>query len=151
MPSAPATVDTSTPTSTTSTIREPPALDSGDLVGFAFTQATLGDELLTLAVADESALRARGLMGVTDLGSVDGMLFSWGGAEVTSRFTMRDTLIALTIGFFDTEGRFVSSTDMTPCEGEPCDTYAAAGPYAYAIEFPKGKAIDPTALLVLDR
>jgi uncharacterized membrane protein (UPF0127 family) len=102
---------------------------------------TLGDETLTLALADEPGLRSRGLMGVSDLGALDGMLFSWGGETVNSRFTMRNTLIPLRIVFYDTDGLFVSQADMVPCEVENCPTYGAAGPYAFAIELPAGTTV----------
>ena len=110
--------------------------DTGDVSGFEVVEAPLGSDVLLLALADDSSLRSRGLMGVTDLGELDGMLFSWGGDEVNSRFTMRNTLIPLTIVFFDSDGAFVSTTEMVPCETEECPTYGAARSYSYAIEFP---------------
>jgi uncharacterized membrane protein (UPF0127 family) len=55
---------------------------------------------------------------------------------------MRNTLIPLTVVFFDVEGTFVSRADMVPCEAEPCPTYGAAGVYAYAVEFPAGREVD---------
>lgn len=118
-------------------------VDTGDVVGFELIEVELGDERLTLALADDSTLRSRGLMGVTDLGALDGMLFSWDGETVGSRFTMRNTLIPLRIVFFDAEGMFVSTTDMVPCDVTDCPTYGAAGPYAFAIEFPAGTEVSP--------
>lgn len=80
-------------------------------------------------------------MGVGDLGALDGMLFSWGGETVSSRFTMRNTVIPLRIVFYDTDGFFVSQADMVPCEVEDCPSYGAAGPYAFAIELPAGTTV----------
>lgn len=115
--------------------------DTGDVSGFEEIEVSLGSDVLLLALADDSSLRSRGLMGVTDLGEFDGMLFSWGGDEVNSRFTMRNTLIPLTIVFFDADGAFVSTTEMVPCETEECPTYGAARPYSYAVEFPAGTPV----------
>ncbi len=89
-------------------------------------------------------------MGVSDLGDLDGMLFTWGGATVTSRFTMRNTLIPLRIAFFDADGFVVSTADMMPCETEECPTYGASGPYASAVELPAGTEVDPGARLELE-
>ena len=148
--------DPSTPPggSATSTTRDPSEddpVDTGDVIGFDVIQVTLGGEPITVALADESALRSRGLMGVTDLGALDGMLFSWGGETVSSRFTMRNTLIPLHIVFFDADGAFVSQADMVPCETDDCPTYGAAGPYAFAIEFPAGEVVSTDDRLEIDQ
>lgn len=120
---------------------------TGDIVGFELGDADLGDEHFVLAVADTSSLRARGLMGVTDFGDVDGMIFTWGGELVTSAFTMRDTLVPLSIAFFDGGGEMVDSFDMVPCIADPCPSYQAQAPYAYAIEFPVGQVLPNNAIL----
>jgi uncharacterized membrane protein (UPF0127 family) len=151
---APATTASSEVTRTTAVSTtvpgEPVPFDAGELTGFSFIEATLGAERLTLAVADEPALRSRGLMGVTDLGSVDGMLFTWGGEQVTSRFFMLNTLMPLTIAFFGDQGDLVDVVDMVPCEEDPCPTYGASGPYAYAVEFPAGRRVAADDVLVFD-
>jgi uncharacterized membrane protein (UPF0127 family) len=147
---APATDASSPPPSGTAPSTTSGGIDIGDVVGFDVIEVILGGEPVTLALADESALRSRGLMGVTDLGALDGMLFSWGGEFVNSRFTMRNTLIPLHIVFFDADGVFVSQTDMAPCDVEDCPNYGAAGPYAYAIEFPAGTAVSAGDRLELD-
>ena len=126
-------------------------VDMGDIIGFDVIDVTLGGEAITVALADEPALRSRGLMGVADLGDLDGMLFSWGGDTVSSRFTMRNTLIPLRIVFFDVDGAFVSRADMVPCETDDCPTYGAAGPYAFAIEFPAGRVVSTDDRLEVDQ
>lgn len=114
-------------------------------------EVTVGGRPLTVAVADDPDTRGRGLMEVRDLGAVDGMLFSWGGETVTSRFTMRNTLISLDIAFFTADGELVDVLTMQPCDADPCPTYAASGAYAYAIEVPAGgfAGLDPSDRLVL--
>lgn len=144
---ATASVSTTTtvPASTTTT-----GVDTGDVVGFDLVEVSLGGESLTLAHADEPSLRSRGLMQVVELGDLDGMLFSWGGNTVTSRFTMRNTLIPLRVVFFDEDGAFVSLADMVPCETDECPAYGAAGPYAYAVEFPFAREVSPDEILEID-
>ena len=55
-------------------------------------------------------------------------------------FTMRDTLIPLSIAFFDEEGDLVSTADMDPCPPgtEDCPSYEAEGPFLHALEVAQG-------------
>jgi uncharacterized protein len=92
---------------------------------------------LNVAIADRAELRARGLMEVSTLGDLDGMLFVW-DETVSSAFTMRNTLIPLHIAFFAESGELVDLVEMTPCEAEPCPVYPASGPFRYAVEVPLG-------------
>jgi uncharacterized membrane protein (UPF0127 family) len=107
-------------------------------------EVTLADgELcaLCLWVAETADQRQRGLMGVTDLGPADGMVFVYDG-PATGQFWMFGTPMPLSIAFFDDDGAFVSTTDMEPCVSGPaaaCDRYSAAGPYVAAIEVPQGR------------
>lgn len=110
------------------TFEVPPQLEQFERVDIG-----IGSEQWTVAVADTEPLRARGLMGVTDLGDLDGMMFVW-DEEITAAFWMKDTLIPLDIAFFDADGALVDTFTMVPCEEEPCPTYPAAGPFRYAIE-----------------
>jgi len=97
---------------------------------------------LCVLLASTAAQRARGLMGVTSLGGYDGMLFDFGGT-VSGRFWMRDTLIPLSIAFFDGRGELVSTADMTPCPAgtsdADCPRYGAKAPYATALEAQLGQ------------
>jgi uncharacterized membrane protein (UPF0127 family) len=93
-----------------------------------------------LWAAATAADQSRGLMGVTDLGGADGMVFQFGSPVIT-QFWMRDTVMPLSIAFYAEDGSFVSATDMDPCLTGPADAcarYAATGPYANAIEVPQG-------------
>ena len=94
-----------------------------------------------LWLAADPEQRGRGLMGVTDMGGADGMVFRFEGPS-TSAFWMRDTPMPLSIAFFDADGVFVSATDMAPClDGLPaaCPRYRADGAYTSAIEVPAGR------------
>lgn len=95
---------------------------------------------LRCALLAESALeRATGLMNRTDLAGHDGMLFVF-EEDTTGGFWMKDTPLPLSIAWFDSEGRFVSSADMEPClgRGSDCPNYSAARAYRYALEVPQG-------------
>jgi hypothetical protein len=94
-----------------------------------------------LLMADTQPLQEQGLMGVTDpaLGGYDGMIFVF-GADTTSAFWMKNTLIPLSIAFADRSGSVVSTADMVPCpEGTAsCPLTKAGGPYRYAVEVAVG-------------
>ncbi len=82
--------------------------------------------------------QSQGLMGRTDLSGYDAMLFRF-ERDTQSEFYMKDTLIPLSIAWFDGEGRFISATDMPPCGDEdPCPTYGAEAAYRYALEVTEG-------------
>jgi len=93
-------------------------------------------------IADDEASQEQGLMGVTDpeLGGRSGMVFSF-QTDTRVAFWMKDTLLPLSIAWFDASGLFVSSADMQPCPaGERrCPTYGATGPYQFALEVPIGE------------
>lgn len=93
-----------------------------------------------LLVAAAPEQRQRGLMEVEDLGGYDGMVFVW-DQDTAGGFWMRNTVLPLSIAWFDAEGAFVSATDMAPCpDDEPdCPIYEPAGPYRFALEVPQGR------------
>lgn len=111
--------------------------DPVGLEGFDTATITIDGQEMAVAVADMSALRSQGLMGVTDLGGLDGMLFVF-EQSAAGGFWMKDTLIALDIAFFDTEGVFVDGFAMEPCTADPCPAYHPSGTYRYAVETPAG-------------
>jgi uncharacterized membrane protein (UPF0127 family) len=93
-----------------------------------------GQATLNVTIADTDALRERGLMGRKDLAPDSGMVFLWGGEPTTSTFWMKDTLIPLSIAFWDARGRIVAIREMTPCTTDPCPTYGAPVSYVGAAE-----------------
>ena len=109
----------------------------GGLDGFPRAEVTVAGQPWLVAVADETAERARGLMGVEDLGAVRGMLFVF-PEDSTGGFWMKDTPLALDIAFFGADGSLVDLLEMAPCPADPCPRYRAAGPYRYALEVPAG-------------
>jgi len=92
---------------------------------------------LCVWLADRDDLRRRGLMGVTDLGDADAMIFVFDEPRTTA-FTMRNTLLPLSIAFFGVDGAFLDAFDMTPCTVEVCDSYPTPEDVAIAIEVPQG-------------
>ena len=150
------TSSSSVPLTTTlpPTTTEAPVVPA-ELEGFEVRPLAIQDGeltyLLSVAVADTAAKRAQGLMGVVDLGDLDGMLFEF--PDLTSgTFWMKDTLIPLDIAFFAPNGSWVDNFTMQPCTEEDCPNYSAAGQYQYAVEVPDAgfAALTPAARLDLD-
>ena len=129
-------------------------------VGFEQTAMTVTNAdgtvcVLCVWLADEGK-RAQGLMGVTDLGGKDGMIFVY-DEPVTNQFWMRNTPTSLDIAWFDVNGAFVSSATMEPCltgPDEECTRYAAEAPFLMALEVFAGDlaqlGIGPGSVAVLD-
>lgn len=96
----------------------------------------------TLWFAGTEDQRRRGLMGVTDLGDADGMLFAF-ESEAERQFYMWQTPLPLDIFFFDAGGRLVGDAAMTPCLEETstgCERYSPGVPFLMAIEVPASTA-----------
>jgi uncharacterized membrane protein (UPF0127 family) len=96
-------------------------------------ELTIGTAALHVEVAATPEARARGLMDRTDLPANQGMAFVF-GQPTTGRFWMKDTLIALSIAFWDERNRVVAIFDMQPCRTDPCPTYGPDRPYVGAVE-----------------
>jgi hypothetical protein len=117
---------------TTTLVVESPFFD-GDTA-----RMVIGDEELTVAVADTSAERSQGLRGASDLGELDGMWFSHDGVGPVS-YTMQQTLIPLDIWFIDGGGVIVGTTEMEPCPDDPCPSYPSPEPVLWVLETELGR------------
>jgi uncharacterized protein len=121
----------------------PPVTPTGfDLGRVELTDAAGTVRSLPVWVADTDAELQRGLMGVTDLGTADGMLFVF-DATADWRFYMWQTVMPLSIAWFTEDGTFVGAAEMVPCTSEAesgCDRYSPGTPYRYAVELPSGGA-----------
>lgn len=125
---------------------EPPGPADRDAlpdVGEVAASITAADGTVTgccLLVASDREQRQQGLMEVTDLGGYQGMVFVW-DTDASGGFWMFNTVMPLSIAWFDADGDFVSSADMEPCDGPPddCPTYPAEGSYRFAVEVPQGE------------
>lgn len=69
----------------------------------------------------------------------DGMLFVF-PRPTTGGFWMKNTLVPLTIVFFDSRGKRVRRLSMTPCRSDPCPIYDPGRSYRFALEL---RARDP--------
>jgi uncharacterized membrane protein (UPF0127 family) len=98
-------------------------------------------------LADTPALRQQGLMGVTDptLGGAGAMVFAFED-DTAGSFWMKDTLLPLSIAFYDAGGAFLDSFAMQPCEAEPCLHHPTPSDFVYAIEVPEG-GLEPLGLI----
>lgn len=87
-------------------------------------------------LADTADERARGLMGVTDLGGAAGMLFVF-EQPISTSFYMFQTPRPLSIAWFGADGTYVAQTEMTPClddSSDACARYAPGDEYLTALE-----------------
>jgi uncharacterized protein len=99
----------------------------------AIIETESGDVVVHLEVADTAAERERGLMGRRELAGDSGMAFVF-PEDTTASFWMKDTLIPLSIAFYDDAGRIVRILDMQPCRQDPCPLYNPHVSYRGALE-----------------
>ncbi|MCH7582761.1 MAG: DUF192 domain-containing protein [Acidobacteria bacterium] len=114
---------------------------SGAIPASTFPEAEIGvgDELITVWVADEPAERRQGLMEVDQLPrDIDGMLFVF-EAETSVTFAMFNTPMPLDIWWFDPAGVLVGWAEMEPCQSRPCTSYRSPGPIRWVLETPRDK------------
>jgi uncharacterized membrane protein (UPF0127 family) len=88
-------------------------------------------------VADSPSERERGLMGRSSLPADAGMIFVY-DEDHRGTFWMKDTLIPLSIAFYDAEGRILRILDMKPCRKDPCPLYDPKVTYRGALEVNEG-------------
>jgi uncharacterized membrane protein (UPF0127 family) len=94
---------------------------------------------LNVEIADTEKLQAKGLMGRTTLNDGQGMLFIYPYSQTLS-FWMKNTLIPLSIGFFDSKKVLFQILDM-PVETDPSKprySYRSWQIGMYALEVPMG-------------
>lgn len=98
-----------------------------------------GDDsvLVNLEVADEPEQHEVGLMHRKSLPEDCGMVFLF-FEQRTGGFWMKNTLIRLSIAFFDEQGEIVKILDMDPCRKEPCEIYDPQVAYSGALEVNQG-------------
>jgi uncharacterized membrane protein (UPF0127 family) len=113
------------------------SLVSKSEVTFETIDIQVSNKKIHAKLADDDEKRERGLMKVTKLGPNEGMLFVFDDERVLN-FWMKDTLLDLSIGYFDSEGKLVSKAEM---ESHPMDkeqkTYSSNAPALFALEMPQ--------------
>lgn len=90
-----------------------------------------------IEIADEGYEQSYGLMYRRWLAPDRGMAFLF-ESDIDASFYMKNTLIPLTIAFFDSTGRIVGVMDMEPCEQDPCPLYGPDSSYRGALEVNQG-------------
>ncbi|UYL10494.1 DUF192 domain-containing protein [Bdellovibrio sp. SKB1291214] len=116
------------------------ALVSGAAENFPKKTIKLGNKTLTVEVATTSKQQEQGLMMRTHLGEDEGMLFVFPN-EQTRFFWMKDTLIDLSIAYFNKDGKLIDIQEMKSGKGladTALPNYASAQPAKYALEMNKG-------------
>jgi uncharacterized protein len=88
-------------------------------------------------VADDERERRIGLMGRRSLPADAGMAFVFPKPTGTS-FWMKDTLIPLSIAFWDEAGEIVAILDMEPCTEDECPSYDPGVDFVGALEVNQG-------------
>jgi len=83
--------------------------------------------------------RQRGLMGVTDLAGLDGMIFVYDTPGVLP-FWMKDTVMPLSAAWFADGGAYIAAKEMAPCAAgtEQCPSYGPSVSARYVLEVPQG-------------
>jgi len=117
--------------------------DAGEDVGTrpagptAVIETGEGPVRIAVEVADTDAERQRGLMHRKSLPEDAGMLFVF-ESESSGGFWMKDTLIPLSIAFYDANGKILRILDMEPCRADPCPIYDPGVAYRGALEVNQG-------------
>jgi uncharacterized membrane protein (UPF0127 family) len=105
--------------------------------GTAIIDTDSGAVMVRIEVADSPPLQQRGLMGRRSLRDNAGMLFLF-FQDTQAGFWMKDTLIPLSIAFFDRGGEILKILDMEPCEVAMCPSYQPGVSYRGALEVNQG-------------
>jgi len=106
--------------------------------GSTTARLTLDGKALRPELALDSDARSLGLMNRRKA-PADGMLFVFPG-PTRGGFWMKNTLVPLTIAFFNADGERVRKLSMTPCRTDECPIYDPGRTYRFALEL---RASDP--------
>lgn len=107
---------------------------------FEFKKITLDGKTLVVEVAQTPEQHEQGLMFRKKLKPDEGMLFIFQDEQIRF-FWMKNTLIDLSIGYFNKEGVLVDIKEMKAGKGLPdfsLPSYPSAAPAKYALEMNKG-------------
>lgn len=105
--------------------------------GVLHIETASGEVLVEVSIAETPESRQQGLMGVEEMAEDAGMVFLE-KQPVQQAFWMKDTLIPLSIAFWDEEGRIQAILDMEPCREDPCEVYDPGVTWIGAVEVNEG-------------
>jgi uncharacterized protein len=88
-------------------------------------------------LASTAAQHAQGLQGRRSLARDAGMVFLF-ARDTRGRFWMKNTLIPISIAFWDRRGRIIRIFDMAPCAHDPCKLYNPKVAFRGALEVNRG-------------
>jgi uncharacterized membrane protein (UPF0127 family) len=99
---------------------------------------SIGEQILTVEIADTLERVNKGLMFRAALLDGHGMLFIYSKPHILS-FWMKNTYIALSIAFFDQNKILLNTADMPPFDKSPnLPEFKSIAPALYALEVPQG-------------
>ena len=95
----------------------------------------VGGTKISAYVADDDGHRAQGLMFISSLPEDVGMVFVFDEPQVL-KFWMKNTVMDLSIGYFDKKGRLIDVQEMkaTSVMDVNPPTYPSSGPAVFALE-----------------
>lgn len=105
---------------------------------YEWREFQIGNVVFVAFVADTDSKRETGLMFIERLEKNEGMLFVF-DRESPKNFWMKNTLIPLSIGFFDRNAKLVDVQEMNPGSSLMdlnVPTYESKKPAMYALEMP---------------
>ena len=105
--------------------------------GVLHIETSSEEVLVEVSIADTPESRQQGLMGIEEMGEDTGMVFLE-DQPVQQAFWMKDTLIPLSIAFWDEQGRIQAILDMEPCREDPCRLYDPGVTWIGAVEVNEG-------------
>lgn len=109
-------------------------------IRFQHKKVTLSGQTLDVEIADNQERWAYGLMYRTELKEGSGMLFIF-PEEKTRSFWMKNTFVALAIGYFNGKKELIDIQEMAPAQSEmqtEFPNYVSKEPARYALEVPNG-------------
>lgn len=109
-------------------------------VKFENASIKLGSKILKVDLAESAEQQARGLMYVKKISDDYGMLFIYSESAIR-HFWMKNTLVPLSIGFFDSDKKLFEIKNMKPMRSllsKEIDTASSSKPAMYALEVNQG-------------
>lgn len=107
---------------------------TADEVVFESIELEIAGEVFNLEVARTLEQKRLGLMYRTNLAEQSGMIFPYAEAG-DYRIWMKNTLIPLTVIWFDEYARVIDIKKLAPCRQRDCPVYGVDRPSKFIIEF----------------